>query len=115
MPQLFTSVMTSGWLVSWPSQLLSTPQPSTAPGTGTTEPTHCTAPLTHAVLPALHGEVAPAGGGVGTLHMAPICAEGRLLSVVPSQSLSTPSQVSGDGSMLPTQVFIPPTHWSVPF
>src|SRR4051794_26713628 len=90
-PQLCTSVLRSGWLVSTPSQFESTLQASCA-ALGPIDPTHWIVPPTQALAPATHGDVAPAGAGGGTLHAPTLSGGGALpiLSMAPSQSSSWP-------------------------
>src|SRR5688572_19718820 len=67
---------------------------------------------THAVVPAWQGEVAPGGGGGGTLHGW--LTSVRPLSTKPSQLSSTLLQVSGCAVMAPWHCRVPPTHTSTP-
>src|SRR5690349_7679211 len=65
----------------------------------------------------MQGDVEPMGGGGGTLQ-GPTESAGGLpfaLSIIPSQSLSSPSQVSTFGSIWPTQTSVPFWHCCAPY
>src|SRR6266850_2238850 len=86
-----------------PSQSLS--RPSHVSAAGPTPPTQITDPPVHCVAPKEHSPVS-------VPHCAP--PPGLPLSVIPSQSLSRPSQVSAVGPTPPTQVRDPPVHCVAP-
>src|SRR4051812_9003923 len=111
-PQWRGSVVRSGWPVSAPSQLESSPHVSFS-CCGRTEPKQDFDPAVQMYDPFLHGLVAPAGGGGGTSQSWPTSV--GLLSMTPLQSSSLPLQSSlGAAPLAPMHCTLPPTHTFLP-
>src|SRR5438093_254781 len=88
-------------------------------GDGPVEPLQTTAPLLQVVAPARHSPMQPARVPPGQLLAQAMPTRGSwavvtLSSIAPLQSLSSPSQVSGEGPTEPEHTLAPFAQASVP-